>query len=101
MKYDSNVIYDYFLGTLSNRNRLKILNELLKGDKSVNQLTESIGVDQSTISNNLKRLKTCGFVTMKPNGKERIYIINKKTIEPLMKLINNHVENYCINCIKV
>ncbi|MBC8500704.1 MAG: winged helix-turn-helix transcriptional regulator [Nanoarchaeota archaeon] len=92
--------YDYFLATLSNRNRIKILNLLLEGQKNVTELTKAVGVDQSTISNNLARLKSCGFVTMKPNGKERIYIINKETTEPLMRLINIHTKKYCIECIK-
>ena len=92
--------YDYFMGTLSNRNRLKILNELLGGEKSVNELTKTIGVGQSTVSNNLKRLKSCGFVSVKPAGRQRIYRLNKETIEPLMNLINNHVSKYCVHCIK-
>ncbi|MBR9680453.1 MAG: winged helix-turn-helix transcriptional regulator [Candidatus Altiarchaeota archaeon] len=92
--------YDYFLGTLANRTRLKIIKELLKGEKNVGQLTVAIGVDQSTISNNLKRLRDCGFVNAKPNGKQRIYILNRETIEPLIKLIDTHVNKYCINCVR-
>lgn len=92
--------YDYFLGTLSNRTRLKIINTLLDGQKNVGQLTKAIGVDQSTISNNLKRLRDCGFVEVKPDGKQRIYVLNKKTIEPLLKLINAHVNKYCIKCMR-
>lgn len=92
--------YDYFLATLSNRNRIKILNELLKGPKNVGELTSIIGISQSGVSNNLARLKSCGFVTTKPNGKERIYVLNKRTTEPLMKLINKHVTTYCTECIK-
>ncbi len=102
MKYDitPDEAYDYFLATLSNRNRIQICNLLLKGPKNVNQLTQAAGVDQSTISNNLARLKSCGFVTVKPNGKERIYSLNKETVGPLMKLINLHVRKYCTECIK-
>jgi len=90
--------YDYFLATLSNRNRIRILNMLLGGPKNVTEITKSLEVDQSTISNNLARLKECGFVTMKPKGKERIYAINKETIEPLMRLIDLHTKKYCIKC---
>ncbi|RME31405.1 ArsR family transcriptional regulator, partial [Candidatus Woesearchaeota archaeon] len=36
--------YEYFLGTLSNRTRIKILNELLSGEKNVSELTAAIGV---------------------------------------------------------
>jgi len=92
--------YDYFLRTLSNRNRIKILNELLEGPKNVGAITQKLGTSQSAVSNNLSRLKICGFVTVKPNGKERIYVLNTETIEPLMKLINKHVTTYCTECIK-
>ena len=92
--------HDYFLATLSNRNRIRILNALLKGPKNVTELTKAVRVDQSTTSNSLARLKECGFVTMKPKGKERIYAINKETIEPLMELINLHTTKYCIDCIQ-
>jgi len=92
--------YDYFLATLSNRNRIKILNELLNGPKNVGALTQKLRTSQSAVSNNLARLKSCGFVTVKPNGKERIYVLNTETIEPLMTLINKHVTTYCTECIK-
>lgn len=92
--------YDFFLGTLSNKNRIKILNELLMGEKNVSELTEKIGVDQSTISNHLRRLKYCGFVSVESKGKERYYSLNKDTIEPLMSLINKHVSTYCVDCIR-
>ena len=100
IKATADEAYDYFLATLSNRNRIKILNVLLEGPKNVTELTNLIGVDQSTISNGLARLKRCGFVIVKPSGKERIYAINKDTIEPLIKLINLHTKKYCINCIE-
>ncbi|MCH8272612.1 MAG: helix-turn-helix transcriptional regulator [Candidatus Marinimicrobia bacterium] len=78
----------------------KILNELLNGEKNVSQLTKSIGVDQSTVSNHLRRLKYCGFVSVESKGKKRYYSLNKETIEPLMRLINKHVSTYCVECIK-
>lgn len=92
--------YEYFLATLSNRTRIKILNALLKESKNVSEITAAVGADQSTISNSLARLKSCGFVSVKPSGKERVYRLNKQTIEPLMKLINLHTSKYCIGCIK-
>ncbi len=102
-KFDGLIVdeaYDFFLGTLANKTRIKILNELLVKDMNVSELTEAISVDQSTISNNIRRLKYCGFVTMRPEGKERIYSINHETVGPLMKLINEHTRKFCVNCIR-
>lgn len=62
---------------------------------NVTQITKKLGYDQSTISNNLRVLKNCGFVDIRPNGKEHIYALNKKTIEPLLKLIDKHTNQFC------
>ena len=87
--------YDIFLETLSNKTRLSIINSLLEKPKNVTQLTEETDFDQSTISHNLRRLKACGFVTNERNGKFKIYSLNKETIEPLLKLMNTHINKYC------
>lgn len=88
--------YQEFFKTLGNETRIKILLLLeKKGECNVGDLTKSLGVDQSTISHNLKRLENCKFVTVKPNGKERVYRLNEKTIKPLLGLIAKHAQTYC------
>lgn len=88
-------LYDIFLSTLSNRNRIKIINLLRKRRKNVSQISRELGMNQTTVSHNLSRLLKCGFVVSKPNGKERYYSLNKETIVPLIGLVNKHVKNYC------
>jgi len=44
------------------------------------------------ISHNLKPLTRCGFVFVKRKGKERIYSVNRETMEPMFKIIDNHHE---------
>lgn len=92
--------YDRFLTTLKNKVRLAIIQALIKKPKNVTQLTGELSIHQTTVSHGLKRLLDCGFVFVEKNGKERIYSINKKTIEPLMKLMENHVNKYCKYCNK-
>lgn len=90
--------YDTFFNTLANRKRLKILEHLSnleEGKANVSEITEALDLNQSTVSQNLLRLESCGFVEREKNGKERIYKINRDTIEPLIRLIDKHVENYC------
>ena len=84
-----------FLGTLDNKYRLHIINLLREESKNVTQICKSLNMNQTTVSHNLARLKRCGFVFVKNNGKERIYSLNSKTIKPLMKLIDEHMETYC------
>ncbi len=91
--------YDYFFETLANKRRLKIIDLLRTGPKSVLEIVEKSGLEQSNVSHNLKRLEYCGFVKAKPNGKQRIYSLNKETIEPLMQLIDKHTNKFCIHCI--
>lgn len=88
--------YDRFLTTLKNKVRLAIVQALIKKPKNVTQLTKELGIHQTSVSHGLRRLLDCGFVFVEKNGKERVYSINKKTIEPLIKLMGNHVNKYCV-----
>lgn len=84
-----------FLTTLSNKTRLKIIEILLKRPRNVTQICRLSGMDQTTVSHNLSRLKRCGFVVVKKRGKQRIYSLNEGTIVPLIKLMNKHIDTYC------
>ncbi len=87
--------YKLFFGTLGNEMRLQILHALVRRQKNVTELTNELGFDQTTISKNLKRLTECGFVHNSRKGKHSIYSLNKKTILPLLKLIDRHTNKYC------
>lgn len=87
--------YKRFFDTLANKTRLDIIHALQDGPLNVSELTSELNYDQSTISHNLKKLKTCGFVTCYKKGKERYYELNHETIEPLLELMDQHVENFC------
>lgn len=89
--------YDRFLVTLRNKPRLAIVQALISGNKNVGQLTNELNIHQTTVSHSLKRLLDCGFVFVARNGKERVYSVNKKTIKPLMDLMEAHVSNYCVS----
>ena len=84
-----------FLETLSNETRLGILLSLGKKSLNVTQICQSTGLNQTTISHNLSRLEKCGFVQVEQEGKYRIYSVNKETINPLLKLMNQHMKKYC------
>lgn len=90
--------YKQFFKTLGNQQRIEIILCLLDGEKSVTEIVKCLKGQQSTISHNLKRLEECAFVTVKPNGKQRIYSVNQKTIAPLFILIEKHAEEYCKSC---
>ena len=89
--------YKIFFGTLVSESRLKIINLLRKGEKSVSEIIEALKLPQPTVSHDLVRLKKCGFVKVKTVKNFRYYSLNEKTIEPLMSLIDHHMAEYCIH----
>lgn len=89
-----------FFGTLANPNRLKIIGALRKKDCNVTQIIGKTGLEQTCVSHCLARLERCGFVTARRKGKYKLYRLNKTTIEPLMGLIEKHIQTYCIHLAK-
>lgn len=92
--------YKIFFGTLVSEQRLKIINLLRKGKKNVSELKNALQNDQTAVSHDLARLKQCGFVSVEVDGKYRYYIINEKTIKPLMHLIDEHMAKHCIHILR-
>lgn len=88
-------IYKEFFKTLGNQERIEIVWCLLEKDKNVSQIVEILKAEQSSVSHNLQRLLKCAFISVKPNGKERVYSVNKETIAPLFELIKKHANKYC------
>ena len=87
--------YSKFFSNLSNPLRVKIVTALNDGNKSVGEICSILKVEQSKVSHALGRLKQCSLVNVKQKGKERIYGINKKTLVPILKLIDKHAKENC------
>jgi DNA-binding transcriptional ArsR family regulator len=90
-----NNTYHLFFTNLSNKLRIEIIESLKEKEKNVTQLTKDLKVEQSKISHALSNLKSCKIVESKKKGKERIYYLNKKTIIPILKLIDKHAKEFC------
>jgi DNA-binding transcriptional ArsR family regulator len=87
---------DHFFMTLGNKQRVRILQLLAgQGPLAVNAIADTLKVEQSAVSHNLKQLLLCHFVAVTPEGKERIYNINEDTVKPLFAQIERHVQKYC------
>ncbi len=91
--------YKLFFGSLTSHHRLRIINELRKKPMNVSELIERLGLEQSVVSHNLKRLRTCGFVSIERQGKYRVYSLNKETIVPLMEIIDKHMSKFCLHIV--
>jgi predicted transcriptional regulator len=87
--------YGLFFGSLANHNRFSIINALRDGKKNVTEICELTDFEQTMVSHNLRRLEHCGMVFPERIGKCCYYQVNEKTIKPLLKLIDAHIEKYC------
>lgn len=87
--------HKFFFETLGNQTRWDIIHLLLKKPHRATNIADKLGYEQSLVSHHLKRLETCGFVKAETNSTERIYSLNTKTIKPLLKLADKHVNKFC------
>lgn len=90
--------YYIFFSKLANPLRMSILSSLKNKEKSVNELSNELNVEQSKLSHALQSLKVCNLVQVKKSGKNRIYNINRSTILPMLKLVDKHEKKFCIKC---
>jgi len=94
--------YESFFVNFANKTKFHIIVCLQKKEMNVGEISKCIDEEQSKVSHNLQKMAACNIVDVKKNGKERIYSLNKKTVMPILKIVQKHViENcdcvYCIN----
>lgn len=87
--------YHFFFGNLANPLRVEIISILKDKERSVSEIAKSIKVEQSKLSHALANLRECNIVKTRREGKQIIYSLNRKTILPILELIDKHSENYC------
>ena len=87
--------YYVFFSNLASPLRIKIVEILKESPMNVSQLSKTLRVEQSKLSHALKNLRCCNIVNVKQKGKQRIYSLNKKTIVPILKLIDKHAKTFC------
>ncbi len=86
--------YIGFFKTLCNETRMSIVLCLKENSKNVSQITKELRMEQSRVSHNLQCLERNGFVTMEKEGKQRIYSLNKDTIDPILNDVKKHLRKY-------
>lgn len=82
---------------LSHEPRVAILNLLRSGPRNVGEISESLGLEQTAVSHNLKCLTFCGLVTSERLGKTIEYALNQETVEPIFRLADRHISKYAHN----
>lgn len=77
---------------LANHSRVKILLLLSEKQQNVSQISESLGLEQSAVSHQLKILKTHHLVAQSREGKAMNYQIGDSHILQLLQLSVDHAQ---------
>jgi DNA-binding transcriptional ArsR family regulator len=72
---------------LGDPSRLCLLNLLIEGEASVNDLVTQSGLSQTNVSRHLGLLRRDGLVSRTPDGNRAVYRINDHSIEKLCRLV--------------
>lgn len=89
----NDVSYKLFFKAVANKTRCDIVGLLRKNPKSVTQLCQELGFEQSRVSHNLKCLVRCGFVNCAYMGKSRVYSLDSE-IADILGAIDHHMRKY-------
>lgn len=77
---------------ISDPTRLSILFLLQKEELSVGSIAQSLNMEQSAISHQLKTLKTSRLVKSKRAGKSMIYSLDDLHIFSILEQVSTHIE---------
>lgn len=78
------------LAALGEPNRLRIVELLRAGPRSVNDIHGRLGLRQSQVSQHLKVLKDVGLVEMEPFAQQRFYRLRAQPLKQLHKWLDRY-----------
>ncbi len=74
-----------FFRVLGDPTRLRILELLNGGERTVSELVAAVGQSQPRVSTHLACLRHCGFVTTERRGKEVVYSLSVEGLDQLLE----------------
>ena len=75
---------------LGDPSRLRIVEVLRGGEQSVNEIVESVYIDQSGVSRHLRILQETGFVRVRPEGQRRFYSLCPEPFKDLSAWVSQY-----------
>ena|SRR5271170_146067 len=75
---------------LADPTRLRIVEELRGGERSVGSIVSTLGVSQPGVSRHLRILHEAGFVQSHPDGQRRLYSLRRKPFRALDAWIHDY-----------
>jgi ArsR family transcriptional regulator, nickel/cobalt-responsive transcriptional repressor len=76
---------------LSTPSRVLILACLLGGPRSVSDLTDALGMEQSAVSHQLRVLREHDLVRAEKDGRKRLYALSDEHVSTLLRAAFHHV----------
>jgi DNA-binding transcriptional ArsR family regulator len=70
--------------------RRQILDVLAGGERPVNDLVRRLGVAQPLVSKHLRVLREVGLVTVRDEGRQRMYRLNGRSLKPIHDWVKNY-----------
>lgn len=86
------VLSKFFRG-LGDPTRVKIIEHLLEGDKSVGELVALLGSPQGRISTHLACLRWCGYVSSFKNGRSVYYRVDDQRVKDILRLAKEMIHD--------
>lgn len=80
------------LKTMGETTRLRLLQELLPGEKSVGELVALVGSSQANISKHLSRLRSAGLVTSRREGSQVFFRIGADFVHEVCNILCRGLE---------
>lgn len=86
-----------FFRALAHPARIRILETLIKGDRSVQELQEALGLEQPVVSQQLAVLRNQGIVTSEKHGLSVRYALRDPAIEELLTVARRIFDNHLVD----
>lgn len=104
VELQTEVLSKFFRG-LGDPTRVKIIEHLLDGEKSVGELVSLLGLPQGRVSTHLACLRWCGYVSSYKNGRNVYYRVDDQRVREILHLakqiiVDNAQRIVCCNIIK-
>ncbi len=77
---------------MGDRNRVKILLQLLQGEQCVSDLASALGVSESAVSQHLRLLRTLRLVRFRKQGRYVHYALDDHHVKDLLAICLEHAQ---------
>jgi DNA-binding transcriptional ArsR family regulator len=85
-----------FFKALAHPVRIRILEILVRGERSVHELQEALGIDQPTVSQQLAVLRAKNIVEARKEGTAMVYTVRDVSLAELLGIARRIFDNHLI-----